>query len=153
MFDQGFTVISKAADGWRVTTREGCWNMSEYEPKPQRPPVKKAAPVTKPVQKAEPDLVGLVEELVSSALDAALTESDPVGDLRDDVAGLTNALDEADEKTDFLQRSEDDLRDQTVALLDNAVALMKFSGVQPSGNPPLNMDDALAASLARRRGR
>ena len=153
MFDKGFTVISKSGNAYKVLSRSGTQDLIPQAERPK--PVKKVAPPTapKPVKKTtDRNLVRFVEEAVAEALNGAMRD-DPVGDLREAVSGLTDSIDSADEKVQSLETSDSEIRDQTIGLLDHAAAVMKFTGI-PSGTvPPMNVDDAAAASLARRRGR
>jgi hypothetical protein len=148
MFDR-FSVISKHGTGWRVQTREGVWAM---EPQTE---VHKAVPNPDPVKKTvdEGMLARLVEEVVSATVDEVLNPDTGVTDLRQDLAGLTDSLDAAGETLDALQQDNNELQNGVFGLIDNAASIMKFTGVTPRGRTPLNLDDALAASLSRRRGR
>ena len=153
MFDKGFTVISKSGNAYKVLSRSGTQDLIPQAERPK--PVKKVATpkAPKPVKKTtDRDLVRFVEEAVAEALDGVMRD-DPVGDLRDAVSGLADTLDSAEEKVSSLNESDEELRDQTVGLLDEASAVMKFAGIPSGGMPPMNVDDAAAASLARRRGR
>ena len=151
MFDKGFAVISKSGNAYKVLSRSGTQDLIPQAGRPK--PVKKVAPPKppKPVKKTtDRDLVRFVEEAVAEALDGAMRD-DPIGDLRDAVSGLSDSIDSAEEKVSSLHESDEDLRDQTVGLIDEAAAVMKFTGIPARGT--MNVDDASAASLARRRGR
>lgn len=158
MFDEGMHVISKTTRGWRVHTREGVWDMEPHSStvKTTTPPVSAPDPVPVPVKKTVADdrnLVRLVEEVVAAALDEVVTADSGATQLRQDVAGMNNSLDAAAETLNALQQDDDQLRERAVELIDEAAAIMKFTGISATGTAPLNVNDALAASLARRRGR
>lgn len=159
MFDEGMHVISKTGKGWRVQTCNGTWTMEPHKPtvKATTPdPVSAPDPVPVPVEKTVDDDEGFarfVDEVVAAALDEVMTADSGATQLREDVAGLTSSLDAAAETLDSLRQDDNDLRERAVELIDRSAAIMKFTGTTADGRAPLNVDDALAASLARRRGR